>query len=55
MFANEPLSGADAERFEGLENVFLTPHIAGVTEEANDRVSRVTAQNVIAALEEHNL
>ena len=32
--------------FAGLPNVILTPHIAGVTDESNTRVSWVTVENV---------
>jgi (S)-sulfolactate dehydrogenase len=52
VFAEEPLSAAAAARFAGLANVILTPHIAGVTLEANVRVSALTAENVRRALEE---
>ena len=34
-----------------LENVILTPHIAGVTSESNVRVSAATARNVRRVLE----
>lgn len=50
VFEEEPLSAASGEKFAGLKNVILTPHIAGVTEESNVRVSRVTLENVAAAL-----
>ena len=50
VFENEPLSAWQGARFEGLANVLLTPHIAGVTEESNVRVSRLTADNVLAHL-----
>ena len=50
VFANEPLSAGDGARFAGLDNVILTPHIAGVTQEANHRVSQVTAHNVMQVL-----
>jgi len=50
VFDTEPIDAATAALFAGLENVILTPHIAGVTEEANDRVSMVTARNVLDAL-----
>ena len=51
VFESEPLSGADAARFAGIDNLVLTPHIAGVTEESNVRVSRVTVRNVLEHLE----
>jgi len=50
VFDTEPIDVATAALFAGLENIILTPHIAGVTEEANDRVSMVTARNVLDAL-----
>lgn len=50
VFAEEPLSAAAGARFEGVPNLILTPHIAGVTEDANARVSQLTVQNVIRAL-----
>ncbi len=46
VFEEEPLSAAAAARFRGLPNLLLTPHIAGITEESNLRVSRATAANV---------
>lgn len=51
VFEEEPLGSAAGELFAGLNNVILTPHIAGVTEESNVRVSRVTLENVAAALD----
>ena len=51
VFETEPLSAAGAAVFQGIPNLILTPHIAGVTEESNVRVSDVTARAVIAALD----
>lgn len=51
VFTEEPLSAASAARFAGLANVILTPHIAGLTAEANVRVSTLTARQVRDALE----
>ena len=51
VFETEPLSAAAAAVFQGIANLILTPHIAGVTEESNVRVSDVTARAVIAALD----
>ena len=51
VFETEPLSPADAAVFKGIPNLILTPHIAGVTEESNVRVSEVTARAVMAALD----
>lgn len=50
VFESEPLSGESGTAFAGISNVLLTPHIAGITEEANQRVSLVTAQNVLKHL-----
>lgn len=38
------------DRFDGIENVLLTPHIAGLTEEAGLRTSRMVAEDVLAVL-----
>ena len=51
VFAEEPLSAADGERFRGIDNLILTPHVAGVTVESNVRVSELIADTVIAHLE----
>lgn len=48
VFDREPL-GAD-NPFPDMPNLILTPHIAGVTEESNVRVSTLTAQNIRKAL-----
>ena len=50
VFETEPLTAEAAEKFRGLDNLVLTPHIAGVTEESNVRVSAVTAQSMLAHL-----
>jgi (S)-sulfolactate dehydrogenase len=50
VFESEPLDGESGAAFAGVPNVLLTPHIAGITEEANQRVSLVTAQNVLKHL-----
>ncbi|MEM9796847.1 MAG: hydroxyacid dehydrogenase [Pseudomonadota bacterium] len=47
-FEKEPL-GAD-NPFAGVPNLILTPHIGGVTAEANARVSEMTARKVAAHL-----
>lgn len=46
VFEIEPLPAAAARVFEGIENLVLTPHIAGVTQEGNIRVSAITVENV---------
>ena len=48
VFANEPLPASEV--FAGCPNLILTPHIAGVTFEANVRVSSMIADAVIKAL-----
>lgn len=48
VFREEPLQKGSV--FEGVPNLLLTPHIAGVTHEANARVSTVTAANIRRAL-----
>ena len=52
VFAREPLDAAGGAVFAGCPNLILTPHIAGVTEESNVRVSWLTAENVRRALGE---
>jgi (S)-sulfolactate dehydrogenase len=51
VFETEPLTMAAASTFRGVPNLILTPHIAGVTEESNVRVSAVTARAVVEVLE----
>ena len=48
VFEHEPLSAGTA--FEGCPNLLLTPHIAGVSRESNERVSDLIASKVLAAL-----
>ncbi|MEZ5826213.1 MAG: hydroxyacid dehydrogenase [Geminicoccaceae bacterium] len=50
VFETEPLTADAARILAGIDNLVLTPHIAGVTDESNIRVSSVTADNVLAAL-----
>lgn len=50
VFETEPLTAEAAEKFRGLTNLILTPHIAGVTADSNERVSAVTVTNVKNAL-----
>ncbi|MEL7981414.1 hydroxyacid dehydrogenase [Vreelandella titanicae] len=49
VFEQEPLPSGSV--LEGVPNLILTPHIAGVTEESNARISQMTADNVCAVLE----
>ena len=51
VFAREPLDAAAAAVFAGVPNLILTPHVAGVTREGDARVGAVTADNVLAALD----
>lgn len=48
VFEIEPLPAH--AHFEGCPNLLLTPHIAGVTAESNERVSGVIAARVLEAL-----
>jgi (S)-sulfolactate dehydrogenase len=49
VFDAEPLPAQP--HFEGCPNLLLTPHIAGVTRESNERVSSVIAAKVLEALQ----
>jgi (S)-sulfolactate dehydrogenase len=51
VFDEEPLSATRGAVFADCPNLILTPHIAGVTQESNVRVSHVTVANVLKALE----
>jgi (S)-sulfolactate dehydrogenase len=51
VFVEEPLTARTAAIFAGCPNLILTPHIAGVTQESNVRVSHVTIASVVKALE----
>jgi (S)-sulfolactate dehydrogenase len=44
VFSTEPAK--DLNHFVGIENLILTPHIAGVTQESNERVSQMIADEV---------
>lgn len=48
VFGVEPLPAA--AHFDGCPNLVLTPHVAGVTAEANERVSFLIADKVLEAL-----
>ena len=48
VFEREPLP--PSPHFEGCPNLILTPHVAGVTAEANERVSFLIADKVLEAL-----
>ncbi|GHE21961.1 hydroxyacid dehydrogenase [Halomonas urumqiensis] len=49
VFEQEPLARGSC--LEGVPNLILTPHIAGVTAESNARISQITADNVTQALD----
>jgi (S)-sulfolactate dehydrogenase len=48
VFGTEPL--AASPHFQGCPNLILTPHIAGVSAESNERVSFLIAEKVLEAL-----
>ena len=54
VFEKEPLDAVHGQRFEGLKNIILTPHIAGVTVESNVRVSDLIADLVLGHLGNSN-
>ena len=51
VFEREPVDATQGGRFRDVPNLILTPHIAGVTEESNVRVSQVTAEAVLRHLD----
>ena len=52
VFSNEPAK--DLAHFNDVPNLILTPHIAGVTEESNERVSNMITREVNVFLENHS-
>jgi (S)-sulfolactate dehydrogenase len=50
VFDIEPIDAKSGGIFAGVPNIILTPHVAGVTRESNDRISTVTVANVLRAL-----
>ena len=46
VFAQEPFTQEAGQVFAGCPNLILTPHIAGVTVEANTRVSLMVAERI---------
>lgn len=46
VFAQEPLGKVQAQVFAGCPNLLLSPHVAGLTVEANSRVSRLVAEKI---------
>ncbi len=51
VFDDEPIKSEAGKRFAGIANVILTPHISGVTAEANHRVSLMTVDSVARVLD----
>jgi (S)-sulfolactate dehydrogenase len=47
VYEHEPLTEVEARQFEGIDNLILTPHIAGITEEANARISEMIVKKMI--------
>ncbi len=52
VFDVEPMTAETGAMFAGLKNVVLTPHIAGVTDQSNERVSEMIAGLVLAHLDQ---
>lgn len=52
VFETEPLTADAATRFVGVPNLLLTPHIGGVTQESQVRISTATVDNVRRVLKE---
>jgi (S)-sulfolactate dehydrogenase len=50
VFIDEPIRKEEGQIFAGVPNIILTPHISGVTAEANARVSFMTADGVARIL-----
>jgi len=50
VFETEPLTDEAGAKFQGIANLVLTPHVAGVTGESNVRVSHMIADKVLEAL-----
>jgi (S)-sulfolactate dehydrogenase len=50
VFDTEPIKAEAGKVFAGIPNVILTPHISGVTIEANNRVSFMTVNSVARVL-----
>ena len=46
VFNNEPVKQEYAKKFEGIDNLILTPHVGGVTKESNKRVSELIAKKI---------
>jgi len=50
VFETEPLTARAGKKFDGIKNLILTPHIAGLTVESNVRVSSLIAGEISRAL-----
>ncbi|MFP3914538.1 MAG: hydroxyacid dehydrogenase [Actinomycetota bacterium] len=50
VFESEPLGGEAASLFEGIDNLVLTPHLAGNTHESVARIATMTVEAVLEAL-----
>jgi (S)-sulfolactate dehydrogenase len=50
VFEAEPLGPEPAARFSGLQNLILTPHVAGNTHESVDRVADLITRAVLESL-----
>jgi (S)-sulfolactate dehydrogenase len=50
VFENEPVDENAGKQFNNIPNLLLTPHIAGVTEQSNIRVSSMIAGKIMAHL-----
>lgn len=50
VFEKEPLPSRMGTRYKGVKNLIVTPHIAGVTQESNVRISKVIAEKITVAL-----
>lgn len=44
--AVEPIDEATQKLFQGVPNLILSPHIAGITQDSNRRIAEVAAENV---------
>ena len=53
VFETEPVTAESGSNLANVPNLILTPHIAGLTDEANLRTSELTAANVRRVLEEN--
>jgi (S)-sulfolactate dehydrogenase len=50
VFDVEPIDVKSGSVFRDVPNLILTPHVAGVTRESNDRISTITVENVLRVL-----